>query len=187
MKRIISLSFAISLVFMLTGCDWLRSTLGMPTSDELERYKQFTQVVSDSVPAPKVSDSTTISNDSVAGNQAVITDKPETQAPAQAQVQTQPSTTTVASSTSQEMRFYVIAGSFSDAANAEKMATYLKESGYSPIRLTFKNGYNVVASSAHKQISEAYASLRKLLELDFSPEDIWIYDSEKQKLHIQTK
>ena len=195
MKRIISLSFAISLVFMLTGCDWLRSTLGMPTSDELERYKQFTQVVSDSVPAPKVSDSTTISSDSVGGNQAVITDKPETQAPAQAQaqahaqaqVQTQPSTTTVASSTSQEMRFYVIAGSFSDAANAEKMATYLKESGYSPIRLTFKNGYNVVASSAHKQISEAYASLRKLLELDFSPEDIWIYDSEKQKLHIQTK
>ncbi len=158
MKRIISLSFAISLVFMLTGCDWLRSTLGMPTSNELQRYKQSTQVVSDSVPEPKVYDSTLVVSDTASVNQVITP--------------------------SADARFYVIAGSFSDAANADKMATYLKESGYSPIRLTFKNGYNVVASSAHKQMSEAYASLRKLLELDFSPEDIWIYDSEKQKLHI---
>jgi len=65
-----------------------------------------------------------------------------------------------------------------------KWPPILKRAATHLLRLTFKNGYNVVASSAHKQMSEAYASLRKLLELDFSPEDIWIYDSEKQKLHI---
>lgn len=168
MKRIISFIFAISLVFIFTGCDWLRSTLGMPTSEELQRYRQSFPVVADTTSKPVVKDTAVVVNDTLTHDKPLVN-------------------TTVAPAPSAEARFYVIAGSFSDAANADKMALYLKESGYTPIRLTFRNGYNVVASSAHKEVSEAYASLRKLLELDFSPEDIWIYDSEKQKLHIQTK
>jgi predicted small lipoprotein YifL len=168
MKRKISFFLTIALVFTLTGCDWVRSTLGMPTSDELQRYKQLTEELDDSLPKVTPADTITVS-------------------PADSSDITVDSSSSIVQSLPSDMRFYVIAGSFSEKVNADKMASYLKDSGYSPIRLTFRNGYNVVASTAHKEIGDAYASLRKLLELDFSPEDIWIYDAAKQKLHIETK
>lgn len=162
MKRFISLFFAISLIFTLSGCDWLRSTLGMPTSEDLERFKMTETDISDTLSSPE-------------------------QRPADSsKVVTEVKTQTYSEASPLGSRFYVIAGSFAEEANADKMSRYLQESGYKPIRLKFRNGYNVVASTAHKEIGEAYASLRKLLELDFSPEDIWIYDADKQNLHIQT-
>ena len=81
-------------------------------------------------------------------------------------------------------QFYVIVGSFKDESNASKMDGYLLKNGYKPIRLEFKNGYKVVSSGAFSNANEAYVAMRKLLELDFSPEDVWVYDT-NQKLHIK--
>lgn len=168
MKRIISLSIVVSLIFTLTGCDWIRSTLGMPTSNELKEFRQLTQQKSDTIPLTTPADSTSLN---------INKDK--------SQVNTTPANQAV--QPVGDFRFYVIVGSFSEAKNADKMVSYLKKSGYNPIRLTFRNGYNVVASSAHKGRSDAFAALRKLLELDFSPDDIWVYDALKQKLHLEIK
>ena len=168
MKMLISLLFAVSLIFTLTGCDWVRSTLGMPTSDDLKEFRQLaedTQEVKPETPAPD-----SIAQDTIVPVQNIQKKEyAETAVPVDG------------------MRFFVIAGSFEEEKNAEKMAAYLSESGYKPIRLIFRNGFNVVASSGHKEMGEAYASLRNLLELDFSPEDIWIYDALKQKLHTEIK
>lgn len=169
MKRIISLSIVLSLIFTLTGCDWIRSTLGMPTSTELKEFRQLAQQISDTVPLTTPADSTSLN--------IINKDK--------SQVNTTPANQVV--QPVGDVRFYVIVGSFSETKNADKMVSYLKKSGYNPIRLTFRNGYNVVASSAHKGRSDALAALRKLLELDFSPDDIWVYDALKQKLHLEIK
>lgn len=168
MKKLITLLFAVSLIFILTGCDWMRSTLGMPTSDDLKEFRQLAEDTKEVKPDTTAPDS--VVQDTIVQVQPVQKqDNIQTEAPADG------------------MRFYVIAGSFEDEKNADKMAAYLRESGYKPIRLIFRNGFNVVASSGHKDMGEAYASLRNLLELDFSPEDIWIYDALKQKLHKEIK
>lgn len=85
---------------------------------------------------------------------------------------------------SADYKFYVIAGSFKEDANAQKMVNYLKKGNFKPIVLNFKNGFKVVASGGFNNANDAYNERRKLLEYDFSPEDVWIYDI-NQKLHIK--
>jgi cell division septation protein DedD len=123
------------------------------------------------VPIPVTAQSNTTS-----GKQATATMNNQAVKPASTVV----NTTKIAPSTA---RFYVIVGSFKDESNVAKMDGYLSKNGYKPIHLNFKNGYKVVASGAFANANEAYGAMRKLLELDFSPEDIWVYDT-NQKLHI---
>ena len=182
MRRLKSVIVFLAAVFLFSGCDWLRSTVGMPTSQDLGRmetelrmkrtadsldalvndtiHKSDSIVKTDSVPKPLNKPSTT-----------VVQKKAEVIAPKVA-----PSQITA--------RYYVIVGSFKDDANAAKMDSYLSKNGYKPIRLEFKNGYKVVASGAFSDANEAYTATRKLLQLEFSPEDIWVYDI-NQKLHIK--
>ena len=149
-------------VLLISGCDWLRSTLGMPTSKDLGRVQTEVRMkhLADSL--------NTIVKDtvSVRDSQNLKSSLPSV-APSQLTAQ-----------------FYVIVGSFKDESNASKMDGYLLKNGYKPIRLEFKNGYKVVSSGAFSNANEAYVAMRKLLELDFSPEDVWVYDT-NQKLHIK--
>lgn len=182
MRRYKALSLIIPLLFLLGGCDWVRSTLGMPTSQDLDklRYNAMMAKAADSAAAAR-KDTIAVTADSLAhadSLSSVNQQKTENSANTQASVPsiTQPTQKAMPA------RFYVIAGSFKEEANAAKMDGYLVKNGVKPVRLLFKNGYIVVASSAHENANEAYAAMRKLLELDFSPEDVWVYDT-KQKLH----
>lgn len=172
MRRYKTLSLIIPLLFLLGGCDWVRSTLGMPTSQDLAKLRNDAMLAAAANSAAAQKDTIAVTADSLATGDTL------SGAP---QPVTTPVTAVVPSATS-AARFYVIAGSFKEEANAAKMDGYLVKNGVKPIRLMFKNGYIVVASSAHENANEAYAAMRKLLELDFSPEDVWVYDT-KQKLH----
>ena len=110
--------------------------------------------------------------------------QPKSQAPQQkTQVAPQQKSAPIVNN-SAEYKFYVIAGSFKEDANAQKMVNYLKKGNFKPIVLNFKNGFKVVASGGFNNANDAYNERRKLLEYDFSPEDVWIYDI-NQKLHIK--
>lgn len=221
MRRFKSIIVFLAAVLLLSGCDWLRSTLGMPTSHDLAKVETEIRMrrVADSLNAlikdtlivdslkirDSLPDSTSVSQinkDSVekkitqpqpqksvpipvnahsnttSGKQATATMNNQAVKPASTVV----NTTKIAPSQI-TARFYVIVGSFKDEGNVAKMDGYLSKNGYKPIHLNFKNGYKVVASGAFANANEAYGAMRKLLELDFSPEDVWVYDT-NQKLHI---
>ncbi|EKD31465.1 MAG: hypothetical protein ACD_77C00325G0004 [uncultured bacterium] len=193
MRRFKSVIIFFAAVFLFSGCDWLRSTVGMPTSQDLARMetelrmkrtadsldalmndtlpKSDSIVKTDSVPKPLTKPSTSVVPNSTATPPTTVQKKAEVIAPKVASSQL-------------TARYYVIVGSFKDDANAAKMDSYLLKNGYKPIRLEFKNGYKVVSSGAFSDANEAYTATRKLLQLEFSPEDIWVYDI-NQKLHIK--
>jgi len=205
MRRFKSIIVFLAAVLLLSGCDWLRSNLGMPTSQDLAKIEteirmrrvadslnalvkdtliidslqirdslpDSTSLAQKNVPIPVISQSNTTS-----GKQATATMNNQAVKPASTAV----NTTKIAPSQI-TARFYVIVGSFKDESNVAKMDEYLSKNGYNPIHLNFKNGYKVVASGAFANANEAYGAMRKLLELDFSPEDVWVYDT-NQKLHI---
>lgn len=106
------------------------------------------------------------------------------QAVTQSKQQVQPQKSAPIVNNSADYKFYVIAGSFKEDANAQKMVNYLKKGNFKPIVLNFKNGFKVVASGGFNNANDAYNERRKLLEYDFSSEDVWIYDI-NQKLHIK--
>lgn len=197
MRRFKSIIVFLAAVLLLSGCDWLRSTLGMPTSHDLAKVETEIRMrrVADSlnslikdtliVDSLKIRDSlpdstsvSQINKDSI--EKKITQPQPQKNVPVPVTAQ---SNTTKISPSQITARFYVIVGSFKDESNVAKMDGYLSKNGYKPIHLNFKNGYKVVASGAFANANEAYGAMRKLLELDFSPEDVWVYDT-NQKLHI---
>jgi cell division septation protein DedD len=94
------------------------------------------------------------------------------QAVTQSKQQIQPQKSAPIVNNSADYKFYVIAGSFKEDANAQKMVNYLKKGNFKPIVLNFKNGFKVVASGGFNNANDAYNERRKLLEYDFSPEDV---------------
>ncbi|MEZ7883819.1 MAG: SPOR domain-containing protein [Bacteroidales bacterium] len=225
MKSIRLVIILIITAVSVSSCDWLRSKLGMETSEDLEAIKQAAerrseeQRIIDSIKLAQrdtmiVGDTSSAILNPYTGvdssaNQQQKADKKQTatqqkpqstqqkpqavqqqstqqkpQAVTQSKQQVQPQKSAPIVNNSADYKFYVIAGSFKEDANAQKMVNYLKKGNFKPIVLNFKNGFKVVASGGFNNANDAYNERRKLLEYDFSPEDVWIYDI-NQKLHIK--
>lgn len=188
MRRVKSVIVFLAAIFIFSGCDWLRSTVGMPTSQDLGRMETELRMrrATDSLNA--------LMNDTIHKSDSIFRADSAGRTDSLLKPAYTPSTTieqkkaeVIAPKVAQSQitsRYYVIVGSFKDDTNAAKMDSYLLQNGYKPIRLEFRNGYKVVSSGAFSDANDAYLASRKLLELEFSPEGVWVYDV-NQKLHIK--
>jgi len=160
-KIILTLTTAIMIV---TSCDWVRTQLGMATSDEIETLKSEQQRMkagmrtADSIEQTKL-DSTQLAIDSLELKNAAQAKKLES-----------------------TKRYHVILGSFKEHSNSARMIENLTKKGYTPHVFSFKNGFEAVSVCAFDKISPAFNQMYKLLDNGFAPDDIWVYDI-KQNLH----
>jgi len=203
--------------FFLSGCDWVRFQLGMPTSREIEAKKSANlfieeQRLKDSLLRLQIDSIAKASADTASLSQQVreivrgageavagdakeiakdvrvvtgnIADK------AKSTVQPSNSATKPANNITEipkadySDRFYVIVGSFKDPSNSEKMFLFLSKNGYKPKLLEFKNGYKLVSAASFTTQAEASKEMLKIMDTDFAPEDIWVYDT-NQRLHVK--
>ena len=96
--------------FFLSGCDWVRAQLGMPTSRELDVVRQKTLLTKTLL--TKV-DSLAIKGDTLT---KVVKD----------------------SVIVPQERFHIIVGSFKDSTNSKKMVDMLTKNGYRPTLIQLK-------------------------------------------------
>lgn len=145
----------LTVVLLVSGCDFFRSILGKPTSDDLERMRIEEQAqararfVQDSINRAKA--------DSIAYAQALEAAKPKFNG-----------------------RYLVVVGSFLTHSNAERMVALLTKEGYQPQTIHFKNGFDGVAVVGYDSFRQAYRAIDDLIQYEFAPEDIWIYDVQQQ-------
>lgn len=76
-------------------------------------------------------------------------------------------------------RYLVIMGSFKDSVNCGKMTSVLIKHGYKPSLVKLKNGYTLVSAASFNNQGEANREMLKILDTDYAPDDIWIYDMKK--------
>lgn len=160
MRKSVIISLIVASVLSITGCDWIRGELGMPVSADLDAYRSSKYVSKVDTSVIPVTDSTSV--DSLS--------KQTTAVPAADSVKP-----------SVAKRFYIVAGSFKDASNVKKMEDVLKKNGYTPLTLAMKNGFMMVTAGGFDTEAEASKEMRFLLEKDFSPEDLWVYDANTKK------
>lgn len=159
--------------FFLTGCDWIRTQLGMMTSTELEAVKQQKQdaankqVAKDSLKMAHLDSLAVEVKDSIGSVINNISDK----------------VSEIITKDDLSNRYYVIMGSYKNHANSKKMVDILTDNGYKPTVFDLKNGSKMVSAASFNSQSDANKELKNLLDKDFTPEDIWVYDI-NQKLHI---
>jgi hypothetical protein len=164
MRTANKLIILLAAVLVVTGCDWLRSQLGMATSQELEELKterireEAEQRVKDSL--EKV----------IADSLAMVADSLEAQEAGKN------------ASLDETKRFHVILGSFKVHSNSERMAENLKKKGYEPVVFSFYNGFEAVSVCSYDHVTPAFNAMYRLLDEGFGPDDIWVYDI-RQNLH----
>lgn len=158
MKKIFPLLVGIMLLGSLNSCDWVRSKLGMPTSKELrEKQEQLIKDSLEKVEAEK----------EAARLEQLRLDSLE-------QIEAQKKAL---------KRYHVVLGSFIMDNNAARMVQSIEKEGYTPVKISFKNGYSVISAYQTDVLHDAYNRMYKMFALDITPYDVWVYDT-KQNLHF---
>ncbi len=161
MKAFRLVSTLLVALMLVTGCDFFRSLVGMPTSEDLEKMKQ--EAVEQARKQREL--------DSV--NRVRALEQEKARAAAQENLLDESAG-----------RYHVILGSFKVEGNAEKMYALLEKNGYKPRVIKFNNGFEVVSVAAYDNYRDALRAMNDIMEYQFCPEDVWIYDI-RQNMHAR--
>ena len=171
MKRILVITALAATVCVAGGCDFFRQLAGRPTSkqirakqERIEREAQQHQRRLDSLKLvqKQISDSLATLDSLRNAKETLI------------------STRQLSGGRKYDIpyRYYVMIGSFGSADNATRQAARAEEAGYPATLIPFRNGFTAVGCCPSDNLTEVYASLRKLREKDFCPSDAWILNNE---------
>lgn len=162
---------------LCTGCDWIRASLGKPTSKELNAIRsqlaQREQALRDSLRAVQAE----------RRRQKAAAD---TLAAPAAQQPAVPASepASVPASGKDLKRYYAVAGAFRDASGAQRYGEKLRENGFRIRLLEFKSGLTAVCIEGSDTLDAVQRDVAALKQLRIAPSDPWIYDT-NQKLHKQ--
>ncbi len=150
---------AVAAILMLTGCDWIKGQLGMPTSKDIAMMKE-----------------------QLAINEA----KEQQRLQEEARLKfIEDSLAQVAAEKGQKIEgYHVIIGAFKDYSNADALEKFVAGLGYKPIKIMLKNGYMMVSLGGYNTVEEAVAQIRKIESLEVCPYDVWVYPAHKG-LHVE--
>lgn len=144
----------------LTGCDFVRSLVGKPTTAELEQMR---------IEAQKKAEREKFVADSIKAAQEAARQAALAEQELPAVKDTDP-------------RFHVIVGCFKVQDNAVNYRELLTSKGFSPKKIVFKNGYDAVSLIQEDTWWKAQVAMEKFMDSPLCPDDVWIYDM-NQKLH----
>ena len=147
------------LMLLSSGCDWVRASLGKPTSADLAAIRAAREAREQAV------------RDSIAAAEAELLRQEEEAAAAQA-----------AAEAAVVKRYYAVAGAFREASGAQIFIDRLEENGLKVRVFDFKSGLKVVCLEGSDDLAAVRGDLTTLKRLKLAPTDPWIYDT-KQKLH----
>ena len=169
-------------LILCTGCDFIRASLGKPTSKDLvkisDELKAREQYLRDSVAAVRAAGVTLADSGDApvavapAAAASVADPQPDVQAvPAEPAPADQPL-----------KRYYAVAGAFKNPEGVRQYVDKLEAKGLSVHLFDFKSGLTVVCLEGHDVLAEAQQDVATLKELKLSDSDPWIYNT-KQNLH----
>ncbi len=157
-KTLVRVSIVLLLLCTVVSCDWVRSSLGMPTSTDIKNLQDKIELER----SIKKQDSINLAH----------------------QALKEQSVDTLSSVNNLDRRFYLVLGSFRDDSYVDEMTMTLLKLGYSAKVIQLKNGMKMVSAGAYDSISDAVKDLKKVSAEDLCPYDAWIYDV-NQNLHIK--
>lgn len=168
-KALVLLVFAFA-VTLVTGCDFLRSIIGRPTSDQIEAKRALVekaegarQAVIDSLKSVQqkgVADSLAVLDSLAKLNSTILEGR---------QVSEDVKSTL-------GNRYFIIIGSFYTKENADRLCAAARNKGYNATLINYKNGFTAVGLNPSDKLVDVYESLVNIKQEEFCPADVWILD-----------
>jgi ribosomal protein S8E len=158
--KLSNIIIALLTVLCLTGCDWVRSNLGLLTSSQLNELKEGYQ--KEQADKKFKADSIALIQDSLSINS------------------TQNGTLTagaIIETNVQKGLYYIIFGGFKDKENVRKMADAVAGIGMKPVSIISESGtMEMVAAGPYSTEEEATKVTRGLpQDFQYDLSDVWIY------------
>lgn len=144
---------------LFTGCDFIRASLGKPTSADLALLRQAEQERARAAEPAPVPDTAT--------------------APAPAPESTPEPAPAPAPETARVRQYYAVAGAFKEESGVKLFSEKLEGKGFRVCLLDLKSGMTAVCLEGRDSIGEVRQDVAALKAAGF---DAWIYNS-NQKLH----
>ncbi|MCF0172528.1 MAG: SPOR domain-containing protein [Bacteroidales bacterium] len=169
-----SAMFALCITF-LPGCDFIRASLGKPTSGDIAalRLEKESRIRSE------------MQRDSLekAAADTLRQEGGGQDGDEMAETPVQPAPAAASAPTNLDRKYYVVLGCFKDAEKAASLTKLLKQNGYEALTVPFRGGFSAVLYGGSDTVEEAGRHKTELENLDFCPPDMWIYAT-SQKRHI---
>ena len=201
MKRIVTFTLLAAILLPLcTGCDWIRASLGKPTSKDLAvirtQLAEREQALRDSLRAVQAerkrakaaADSLASASDTL-GAAALpaagrVAEAAAAAAPAVASASAPVAApASAAGQTSAPLKkHYAVAGAFREASGVQTFAQKLRDNGLKVKLLEFKSGLTAVCVEGSDSMDDVRRDVETLRQLPFVTSDPWIYHT-NQKLH----
>ena len=177
MKRSVILSLALA-ALLLSGCDFLRSLAGRPTSGDLEEKRAAIERAQEEARHQATLDSLEKVRqrmaDSLAALEAHLLDS---LSQAKGTI-LNPTRLGGLYTTKLESRYYIVVGAFRTRSYAERKLNRCSEAGYTATIISFRNGLLAVAVCPSDSLNETVKRLRELRGNGICPPDGWILVNE---------
>ncbi|MBO8484068.1 MAG: SPOR domain-containing protein [Bacteroidetes bacterium] len=167
MKKFLLLLSALSLL-TLGGCDMFRRLAGRPTAKELEQIKMEMLLRQEAQQVARI-DSLRRVEKALSDSIAVLDSIRQLHGTI-----LNPSEIGGLFTTRLDFRYYIVVGAFKDRANAEKLLSEVREKGYSPVLINFRNGFNAIGIAPANDLFNIFRSLKRVKTEEFCPDDVWI-------------
>ena len=171
MRKCLVIYAMLSLLILVSSCDFLRRVAGRPDSAEIALKKAAIEKAEAEHQARL--DSIRLVEKKAADSLAVIE-----------QIRQSENTLVSAGklgglvSAQLSYRYYIIVGSFSVAENAQKLASKAEEAGFKATTFACKNGFTGVGVCPSDNLPEVFKSLQEVKQQPFCPVDAWILVNE---------
>lgn len=163
---------------LVTGCDFFRSLAGRPTSDviaakrdsleavaraEVEEQARLAALERERLAAIAAAEQ--FSRDSLSAEEEIRDAKIMVLTPGKLKG---------LYGMELDRKYYVVAGSFRDRANAEMKLRNVQEAGYEAMLISFRNGFHAIGATPTDSVTVILSSLKKLKADKVCPNDAWI-------------
>ena len=168
-----TLIFALAAVLLVTGCDFVRTVAGRPTSaqlDEIRKERMAAEEARHQARLDSMARAEKAMAEALAAREAQLLDS-LTQSKGTV---LNPSKLGGLYTTKLESKYYIVVGAFRTRSYAERKLTQCNEAGYTATIISFRNGLLAVAICPSDNLEETLKTLKKLRGTEVCPQDGWI-------------
>jgi len=177
MKRSVILSLACAAV-ILSGCDFLRSIAGRPTSEDLELKRLAIERAQEEARYQARLDSLERVRQRMADSLAALDAHLLDSLSQTKGTILNPSRLGGLFTTKLDAKYYIIVGAFRTRSYAERKLNKCNDAGYTATIISFRNGLLAVGVCPSDSLNETLKKLRELRGNGICPEDGWILVNE---------
>ena len=172
-----TLIFALAAVLLVTGCDFVRTVAGRPTSAQLDEIRKERMAAEEARHQARLDSMKRVQQQMADSLAALETYLLDSLSQAKGTI-LNPSKLGGLFTTKLETKYCIVVGAFRNRSYAERKLKACNDAGYTATIISFRNGLNAVSVCPSDNLNQTLKTLKQLRGNGICPQDGWILVNE---------